>query len=390
MMLMDDKGEIVSSCDIDENIALQIWTKGLSPRLVVLNKNKNARKLIHLSWLEKRDRKLSVKGQKRGESSVYEIGAFLPALQRILSEYAVYTAFRPKLWKFAMDLERVLHVPEVVTDRGELNLLSEDKRSALWVADLSGEDKKKGEFRPFFPVSPEEREALSAPLEIKDNARSVEDLLKTGAVRRLAHANPARWHSPLRITAAAMLLGFSFCEADGSEMVDLFWRGEGDSAQNVLRRSGAGGVSFGLRDPRLMGMGRKLVAFIRHFEAAKAIELRTSLDSDKELLDQGCVRKHRLAFQDGTIGDVSYAVTFFDDEKGRMALGCKPKAATLRHEGELIYVFPVEVYERALLHDTLGGPTDDFFTVTQLVWARQFRDWYDSVAPYVSSFAGLI
>ena len=48
MVRMDDKGEIVSSCDVDENIALQIWTKGFSPRLVVLNKNKNSRKLIHL------------------------------------------------------------------------------------------------------------------------------------------------------------------------------------------------------------------------------------------------------------------------------------------------------------------------------------------------------
>jgi len=127
MVRMDDKGEIVSSCDVDENIALQIWTKGLSPRLVVFNKNKNSRKLIRFSWMENRDRKLAVKGKKRTESFSYEIADLVPILQRILSEYAVYTAFRPRLWKFSVDLEKVLHAPEVVTDKGELNLLSEER-----------------------------------------------------------------------------------------------------------------------------------------------------------------------------------------------------------------------------------------------------------------------
>ena len=389
---MDDKGEIVSSCDVDENIALQIWTKGLSPRLVIFNKNKNSRKLIHLSWLEKRDRKLAVKGKKRMESFSYEIADLVPILQRILSEYAVYAAFRPRLWKFSVDLERVIHVPEVITDKGELNLLSEERRSALWVADFTEEDKKTGEFCPFFPLSSEEKQqALAEPLKIRNTERTVDDLLKTGVVRRLAKAKPARWHNPVRLTAAAMLLGFSFCDSDGSEFVDLLWRGEeGAAAPVAVKTKEPGKLSFSLRDPRIMGLGYKLAAFIRHFDAVNKIEQRISLDSDKELQEQGYERKRRLTFPDGTVGDVSYSVTFFDDEQGRMALGCKPKAATLRHKGELVYLFPSELYERALLDNTLGGPEDDFYTVTQLAWARQFQDWYDNVALYVSSFSGLV
>lgn len=388
---MDDKGEIVSSCDVDENIALQIWTKGLSPRLVIFNKNKNSRKLIHLSWMEKRDRKLSVKGKKRLESFNYEIADLVPILQRILSEYAVYTAFRPRLWKFSVDLEKVLHVPEIVTDKGELNLLSEEKRSSLWIADFTEDDKKVGTFRPFFPLSPEERQALPEKVEIRNNERTVDDLIKTGMIRQLAKAKPARWHSPVRIAATAMLLGFSFCDADGSEFVDQLWRGEEvPSAPGLSQPTPAGKISFTLRDPRIVGLGHKLTAFIRHFESVDRIDESISLDSDKELQEQGYVRKRRLPFPDGTVGDVSYSVTFFDDEQGRMALGCKPKAATLRHKGELIYKFPTEVYEQALLDNTLGGPTDDFFSVTQLARARQFRNWYDNVALYVSSFAGLM
>ena len=388
---MDDKGEIVSSCDVDENIALQVWTKGLSPRLVVFNKNKNSRKLIRFSWMENRDRKLAVKGKKRTESFSYEIADLVPILQRILSEYAVYTAFRPRLWKFSVDLEKVLHAPEIVTDKGELNLLSEERRSSLWIADFTEEDKKTGSFRPFFPLSPEEEQALSAKLEIRNDERTADHLLKTGAVRQLAGARPARWHSPVRIVATAMLLGFSFCQADGSDFVDLLWRGEEPPKMpGTPQPAEPEKVSFTLRDPRLVGLGYKLSAFIRHFDAVDRIEERISMDSDKELQEQGYERKRRLTFPDGTLGDVSYSVTFFDGEQGRMALGCKPRAATLRHKGELIYSFPTEVYEQALLHDTLGGPADDFFSVTQLAWARQFRNWYDNVALYVSSFAGLI
>ena len=151
---MDDKGEIVSSCDVDENIALQIWTKGLSPRLVVFNKNKNSRKLIRLSWMEKRDRKLAVKGKGRTESFSYAIADLVPILQRILSEYAVYAAFRPRLWKFAVQLEKVLHVPEIITDRGELNLLSEERRSALWIADFTEGDRRTGDFSPLLSPWP--------------------------------------------------------------------------------------------------------------------------------------------------------------------------------------------------------------------------------------------
>ena len=65
---MDDSGRIVGNVDVDENLALQVWTKDHAPRLVILNKGKNTRKLIHFSWVEKKDRKLSIKGAKRGET----------------------------------------------------------------------------------------------------------------------------------------------------------------------------------------------------------------------------------------------------------------------------------------------------------------------------------
>ncbi|NLL37876.1 MAG: hypothetical protein GX256_10215 [Fretibacterium sp.] len=386
---MDDKGEIVSACDVDENVALQVWTKGLSPRIVLLNKNKATRKLIRLGWFEKLDRKLTLKGKKRGQSITYLIEDLVPTLRRILSEYAVYTSFRPKHWKFSLELEKSLNVPEIVTEKSDLLLMSEEKRSSLWLSDLTGENKKKGVFRPFFPYDETEVLALSLDLSIEERARELEDLLKTGVLRALAAANPARWHNPVKLTAAAMLLGFSFCGEDGSDMTDSLWRGDDSYVQPGLTPVKKG-YSLDIHDPRMVGLGEKLSAYVRHFKAVDSILMRTSWDSDKELLDMEYVRKRRIPFPEGALGEAPYSVTFFEGPEENVALGCKAKGVAVRQRDEIIYTFPLEVYEQALVHDSVGGPPDEFFTIMQLVRAYRFKEWLGEVGVYISSFVGLI
>ncbi|GHV33317.1 hypothetical protein FACS1894187_01270 [Synergistales bacterium] len=376
---MDDKGEVVSSFDVDETLALQIWTKGMSPRLIVFNKTQNARKMIRLSWLEKLDRKLSVKGAKRGESMEYSLHDLLPALQRLLSEYAVVAAFKPRLWKFTGTLEKMLHVPVIVTAKGELELLSEDKRSSLWIADMTGEKRGEGSFRPFFPLYENYAPLFTdGGIPITENKRGPEDLFKTGVIRKLANLSPARWYQPIQLMAAGMLLGFSFCEEDGEDFIDEIWREPAPPAHFVLN----------LGDIRMKKLDRRFIAYARHFDSLSSIELRFSPDSDKELGDAGYARKRRVNFGSGVFGDVGYSVTFFEHEDGSMAIGCKPKAATLRHKGELIYVFPLSVYEKALKDDSPGGTSDDFFTIEQLAGAKSFEIWRQNLIPYLSPILG--
>ncbi|MDR2180904.1 MAG: hypothetical protein LBP21_11405 [Synergistaceae bacterium] len=377
---MDDKGEILSSQDVDENVTLQIWSKGTSPRLVVYNKNQNSRKLIRLNWLENRERKLSVKGQKRGTSIEYSLADLLPHLQRILSEYAVYTSFKTRLWKFSMTLEKVLHTPAIVSDKGELSFLPEEKRSCLWIADLTGDKKGEGSFRPFFPLSEKEQNVIpEGGLPIAENRRGVEDLFKTGAIRKLASHDPARWFRGVRVMAAAMLLAFSFCEQDGSEFSDELWRE--DNPENP--------VAFKIDDPRLMGLGRKFVAYVRHFHAVNQIAASASYDSDKELQGSHYTRKRRVEFPVGLLGNVEHSVTFFEREDGMMALGCKPRGSTSRQKAELIYSFPSAVYTQAVTDDSFGGSPDDYFTVAQLTSAKAFEQWMNNIIPYIAPFAGI-
>ncbi|MDR1648991.1 MAG: hypothetical protein LBR71_01915 [Synergistaceae bacterium] len=377
---MDDKGEIISSCDVDENIALQIWTKGMSPRLVIFNKNQNSRKMIRLNWLENLERKLSLKGKKRGESAEYCLSDLLPYCQRILAEYAVYTSFKPRLWKFAGLLEKILHTPAIVSDKGELSLLGEDKRSCLWIADLTDGRKGEGSFRPFFPLTEKEQSVLSKEgIPFTENRRSMEDLFKTGVVRKLANAFPARWRRPLQIMAAGILLGFSFCEEDGADFVDDFWCEDADNSAPL--KSG---------DTRIQKLDRRFVAYVRHFVLLGDLTYRVSMDSDKELLESEYTRKRRIQFPVGLLGDVEYAVTFFEHADGTTALGCKPRSATARHKGELIYTFPTALYEKALADDALGGAADEYFSVAQLTSAKRFETWMQHVVPYIGPFAGLV
>lgn len=395
---MDDKGKIISTADVDDNLALQIWTKGKTPRLAIFNKNRNSRKLIHLSWVEKRDRKLSINGKNRNEIFSYSVKDFEPAVQRIIAEYVMRTNFRIKFYRLVIDLEKAIHTPEIVTGTSEMNLMSEDKRSSLWIADCTGEDKRFGVFRPFFPVTDEEAAAI--PEEklkiIGNNSRGVDSLLRTDVITKLKKINPKRWHNTIRVTASAMLLSFSFCNEEGGKFSESLWD-DGKKNTNPATLAGPNMTPMrkpvkilALHDPNLMRLGHKLVAYIRHYYEADQVDLSFSPDSDKELQDLGFLRSRRVDFHTGTIGDVPYKVTFFENEmEGFIALGCIPQMPTSRHSGHLIIKIPSEIYRHALKLDTMGGPDDDFYTSTRLLWARQFKDWYGNVMPYVKSFAGL-
>jgi hypothetical protein len=407
---MDDKGEIVSFCEVDENLTLQIWTKGLSPRLGVFNKNQNRRKLVPLRWIEDPERKLSVKGKGRGLTVDYLLSDLLPQLQRILSEYAVYTPFRACHWKFSIVLEKVLHTPAIVLNESEFSLLPEEKRSRLWIVDLTGGEKRNGFFRPFFPLSGRERSAFPgftqparAPspgesfvgLPFEENRYSTEDLFRTGVIRRLNGASLPRWYRPVRIMAAAMLLGFSFCEEDGSAFCDEIWRAANHNKP----------LDFRFNDSRLKGLTRKFVGYVRHIDALDKIEVRASLDCEKDLQCEGYLRKRRIDFPVGLLGSVETAVTFFDRGDGMMALGCRPKIRTSgsgngglfyasppqksQEKRELIYTFPRELYEAALAQDAFGGPADDYFTVGQLASAKIFEAWCNTLSPYIAWFTGI-
>jgi hypothetical protein len=106
------------------------------------------------------------------------------------------------------------------------------------------------------------------------------------------------------------------------------------------------------------------------------------------------------------MGNVDSVVTYFEREDGMMALGCKPKIKTSYSGGgglyyasppqksqekqELIYTFPKERYETALLRDAFTGAQDDYFTVGQMVGAKIFEAWNKNIVPFISYFAGFV
>ena len=391
---MDEQGKIVSTCDIDANLALQMWTRGKTPRLSIFNKNKNSRKLIHIAWVEKRDRTLSINGKKPGENFSYVVQDFEPAIQKILTDYALKTNFKLKFFKVVVDLEKALNRPEPAGSKSDLAMLSEEKRSSLWIADCSV-DKNSGMFRPFFPVNEAEdvlftEDRLKIP-NIK--ARDTESLMKTGIYADLKKINPERWHNTVRVTAAAMLLGFTYCGGDGTKMSDALWvAGEKPKVINPnVTPMKIPEKKLHLNDPGLARLGFKLTSFIRHFYILNEIKIDYVDDSEKTLLEAGYDRQRRIDFNTGTLGDVPYRTTFYENpENGLTAFGCVPRMQTAKHRGDMVIIIPTEVYKHALKLNTMSENEDDFFTITRLLWAKQFESWYENLKPYVKGFAGLL
>ncbi len=59
---MDEKGIIVCAREIDEGLELQLWSRGKTPRLVIVKPGEKHEEDEPLSWLEGQERKLSLKG----------------------------------------------------------------------------------------------------------------------------------------------------------------------------------------------------------------------------------------------------------------------------------------------------------------------------------------
>ena len=392
---MEEQGKIISTCDVDANLALQIWTRGKTPRLSINNKNKNSRKLIHIAWVEKRDRTLSINGKKPGENVSYVVKDFEPVIQKILTDYAAKTNFKVKFLKLVLDLEKALNRPEPVSSASEFAMLSEEKKSSLWIADCSGKDKNSGIFRPFFPLNSTEAAVMNdEKLKITSiSARGIEALMKTGVVEALKRINPERWHNTVRVTAAAMLLGFSYCGGDGTKTADYFWTA-GEKPKNLNPNVTAMKVpekKLSIHDPMLVRLGHKMTAYIRHCYYVDKVEISYSGDSEKELHEAGFERSRRIDFNTGTIGDVPYRVTFYENpDEGIHAFGCNPRMQTARHTGDMIIKVPTDVYKQALKNNTMGGSEDDFFTIVRLLWAKQYGEWYRNIKSYVKGFTGLI
>ena len=392
---MEDKGKIISTCDIDDNLALQIWTRGHTPRLSIFNKVKNTRKLIHIAWVEKLDRTLTISGKKPGENITYVVKDFVPAITKILTEFYAKTNFKLKYLKLVVDLEKALHRPEIANTKADIAMMGEEKRSALWVADCTGGDRNTGLFRPFFPLSEREAEIITQDrLQITEAAmKNYDGLAKTGVLAALKDTNPERWHNTVRVVAAAMLLGFSYCGADGTKTAEEIWAEGEKKAPTQLGQVAmkAPVKKISLNDPGLVRLGYKLTAFIRHCYYIDDLEIDYVGDSAKELQDADFSRSRRFDFNAGTLGDVPYRVTFYENpEEGLTAFGCVPKMQTARHTGDMVLMLPTATYKQALANNSMGNAEDDFFTITRLLWAKQFKAWYETLKPYVRKFAGLI
>lgn len=378
---MDEKGVIVCSADIDEGLALQIWTKGTTPRLVIVNKAKNTRKMSPFSWLEGENRKLSLKGAK-GRTVDYPAEVLEESVRRMFCYFAQDTPFKGLLWHTITFMSDLFHTPRPVFEKSEMVLLPEEKRWCLWIADLAGGENS-GYFRPFFPRSNAEQKIFgdTPGVPVKDG-KSLIDLKNSGITRKLAAACPARWYETARVAATAALLGFSLFYEDGTEFSSSLWR----SIESKVPSREALTLNLNPDDPVFNRFGRKIAGYIRHWHALKHIQYETALDSLELLKGKGFTRKRRFEFPVGGLGAVEYTVTVYADKEENVAVGCVPRQRTKRHEGDMVFTFSRDTYERAINEDSFGGSGDEFFTLSMLLSAKLYERWQARVNRFTGVF----
>jgi hypothetical protein len=375
---MDEKGMIVCSTDIDEGLALQIWTRGAVPRLGFVNRTRNTRKLMPFKWLEGEERTISMKGTG-GETFTYPVETLEEPVRRMLYQFAQDPVFKGLLWHTVIFMSDLLHTPRAVFDRAEFSLLPEEKRCRLWLLDLTGGEEN-GYFRPFFPKTPPEDVFGGLPGVLANDGKTVVELKKSGVTRKLASACPQRWYDTPRIAAAAALLGFTLFHEDGADISSFLWK----TVENGIPSKGA--LANKPDNPVCARFTRKMAGYVRHWHLLDRIVYETDLDSVETLKKRGFVRKQRLRLNAGDIGTVEYSVTLCFEEEGRMGIGCRPLQMTNRHKGEMIFTLPKEVYENALENDSFGGARDDYYSLSSLLSAKLFGMWKDRISRFSSVF----
>ncbi len=376
---MNDKGRIVCSEIIDDTLELQLWTKDKAPRLVIVNRTKNTRKMTPLSWLEGEDRKLSMRGPA-GKTVSYAMEELEEPVRKMLAVFAQIPVFKGLLWHSSFFLSDLLHSPRSVFEKSELALLPDEKRSRLWLADMT-DGEEGGRFRPFFPLTREEAALFGQEHSLPAvSGKSVADLKNTGITRKLASVSPGRWYDPSRTAAAAALLGFSLFHEESDEFSSFLWSGAKSGLPSREHFRG------GFPDPSLPRFVRSMAGYVRHWAALDSISVESVLDAYEELTGRGFARKRRLEIPAGALGSTDYTVTVYLDDEGGMAAGCAPRHATDRHRGELVFSMPGEVYGQALKDDAFGGPEDEYFTLSTLLQAKLYDFWRRRVDRFAGIF----
>jgi hypothetical protein len=381
---MSDLENIISTRSVDEKLTLGIWAKDGAPRLLIENNAKKTgskRRFIHLSWIEKEDRKLTMSGEKRNETHNYEIQQLEPTIKHILEEYSVYSKYKMVYWKTLTLLSHMVEAPVNVIDPAEMALMTEKKRCYLWVCDKK-KNRSEGFYRPFFPMGEDEQNVFPSPegIPFSGEQKGIEYFSKTGILRKLMGVNPTRWYRPLQIAAAAMLLNFSFCGANGGDTAELLWHDRVDDPI-VLKPD----------DPKMVQLGERINLYIRHFNAIKDIKYEEGVyDSVAELQKREYVRKKRFNLHVGAIGDVEYTATFFEKDNEPIVFTCVPQSATARHDKDIVYHIPHDIFLKAKKDNTLDKENlDEIYTLASLIKAKQCNDWLERIAFFVSSFTGV-
>lgn len=371
-----ENGTILCSKEVDDVLALQVWRGSGAPRLGIYNRAKERMKPVRFSWLEDDGRLLKMK-HRRGQTFEYGMDVLDESVRDLVRELSKNLPFRSLCLKTTVLLQDMAMEPRIVMDKKDFALLPESKRKSLWLTDIS-EGKDDGVFLPCFSIY----EGEDAFFEKNDQERFVDiprggdirDIRRTGIVAKLVSVEPGRWYMPFQIASVGIILGFSLFGHDGIDLADFLW---GSLSQKRLAQIGED--LDGQAKVDASKTSAFLVSMVRHWPYGGKLSYRDHHDSDGLLKEEGFSRKRRFDVPAGQIGDISYVITFYEDEHGKVALGCKGNGRTSMHDGEMVFVTDHHSYDLALKADACGSNPDELYTIVSLIKAWRASRWCDRI-----------
>ena len=373
--------EEIAHLPVDEHMTLSFILTESSPMVTIHNNDTGKRRSVALSWFLQEGREMHVRTGPRA-TRTYTVQELDETLSSLVTLAMAHPLVKPLIWQTFRTLTEVLHQPKVITRESEYGMLSEEKRTALWLSwMLAGASV--GRLIPCFPAQGQELELLEKHtaggpwkegVRVTAQENGVAALQKKGILTSLMRATPQRWYLPLMVASSSAVLGMVEAgnDEDGNFLAHQLWK------QRAEVRKPGGTMDRAVIAPAAADLTRRLVAFIRHFYELPLIDCELTVDGHEQLLKENYGRRDRIDLPAGQLGKAEYVITSYTQKDSALgALVYHPKGRTVLKDCVLRY--PHQVYPQALDNDSCGSIPDNNVTVLNLLRAVRFQAWMERI-----------
>lgn len=382
---MGEQGELVPMAQviIDENLTLLLAKSEGVPRFGIFNTKMNKKKYTYLSWVEGAERSLKIK-VGRNETKEYPMESIHEAVSVLIERAEKELTVKMLVWHGVQVLGDLLHMPKLVKNAADCELIAENKRDTLWFAYVPIDDDWR--VRPCFVPTEAERPVLASHivegkpwpgLPMTYGAHFPPSMRNHAAAQELFRLTPERWSEVLIVLSKALLLGFNDWTPDGEYTFGkALWAhlpSRDFRSEETLKALASAGRPF----------IERMTAYLRLWPVIEKTDEQYVVEAPKTAEERGFKKRERFEVVAPHLGDKRFTVTRCEDDGGEVAF-CIVPASRLPGEQDRFFTVELGDWEASVDACSLGGQHDPQFTCNSLIWGLETRHWLNSIRPCLS------